>query len=226
MHFFFSLGRRRWRLRFFQGPDSLAAVLVWLLFVATPVTAWPLYGQRDRRGRGGAKQCHPQHRDRAARAGGRRCGRSPGRDFLYRPGPALSDRAITIAYDNITIQGAGAGRTVLKTNGTWNAAITRRGHGIIVEGRNDPAQPRRNIVLRDFEPDGQSGSGPANTIGPPTRSQAWVGTSRTRASPRPGMPSAAACVTTSFWKTSTCTATAARYATAAATAWANSPCVT
>jgi Right handed beta helix region len=77
--------------------------------------------------------------------------------FYIGPNPALSDRAITIGYNNITICGAGVGKTILKTNGTWSVAEQRRGHGIVIEGTTTINNPRKNIVLKDFELDGQSG---------------------------------------------------------------------
>jgi hypothetical protein len=94
--------------------------------------------------------------------------------FYIGPNPNLSDRAITIDYDNITICGAGVGQTILKTNGTWNVANARRGHGIIIEGTLSFDNPRKNIVLKDFELDGQSGwTGESNWPAHPVTGEGW-----------------------------------------------------
>lgn len=74
-------------------------------------------------------------------------------------------QAIRIAYDNITIQGAGREKTILKTNGTFVKdafmhgpyLVGGRGAGIRIYGTKDRDNPRKNIVLRDFELDGQAG---------------------------------------------------------------------
>ncbi|HEY3372377.1 MAG TPA: T9SS type A sorting domain-containing protein [Prolixibacteraceae bacterium] len=83
----------------------------------------------------------------------------PAGTFYIGPNPTKSNRAITIAYNNITICGAGIGETgtILKTNGTWNVAFGRRGVGIKIEGTPYISNPRKNIVLKNFELDGQSG---------------------------------------------------------------------
>lgn len=81
----------------------------------------------------------------------------PAGTFFIGPDPNISDRAITIAFDNITICGAGVGKTILKTNGTWNTEKHRRGHGIIIKGTSSKSNPRKNIILKDFELDGQDG---------------------------------------------------------------------
>ena len=80
----------------------------------------------------------------------------------------VASRAITISYDNITISGAGMDKTILKTNGTWNSSLKKRGHGIVIDGTKS-GEPRKNITLKDFQLDGQSGwSGqykwPANPV--------------------------------------------------------------
>ena len=89
--------------------------------------------------------------------------------FYIGPDTSKANRAITIAYDNITLLGAGVGRTILKTNGVWDPKTLQRGHGIIIEGTHTAGQPRKNIVLKDFELDGQAGwtgeyNWPANAI--------------------------------------------------------------
>lgn len=96
--------------------------------------------------------------------------------FYIGPNPRLADRALTIGFDNITIQGAGIGRTVLRTNGTWvlvDGAV-RRGHGIIINGSANCRSPRKNITLRDFELDGQAGwTGEYNWPADPATGAGW-----------------------------------------------------
>jgi hypothetical protein len=83
----------------------------------------------------------------------------PAGTFYIGPNPRVSDVAVEIGYDNITIRGAGMDSTILRTNGTYAivGGQVRRGHGIIIRGTSNCASPRRNIVLRDFQLDGQAG---------------------------------------------------------------------
>ena len=88
--------------------------------------------------------------------------------FYIGPDPVSDSAAITINFDNVTLAGEGVGRTILRTNGVWNAAALRRGKGIVIQGTLDPAPPRKNVVLRDFELDGQAGwTGDYNWTNPP-----------------------------------------------------------
>ena len=83
----------------------------------------------------------------------------PAGTFYIGPDPRKSDVAITINYNNITLCGAGVDKTVLRTNGAYalvNGAV-RRGHGILIKGTADCKAPRKNIILRNFELDGQAG---------------------------------------------------------------------
>jgi len=90
--------------------------------------------------------------------------------FYIGPDPSKSDRAVTIAYNNITICGAGVGRTILRTNGAWDRAHLRRGNGIVIDGKG----PRTDIVLKDFELDGQAGwTGEYNWPANPTSGAGW-----------------------------------------------------
>ena len=94
--------------------------------------------------------------------------------FHIGPDTSKADRAITIGYDNITLIGYGVGRTILKTNGTWDPTTLRRGHGIVIEGTHTAGQPRKNIVLKDFELDGQAGwTGEYNWPAEPKTGAGW-----------------------------------------------------
>ena len=96
--------------------------------------------------------------------------RLPEGTFHIGPDPSKSDRAITIRYSNITLRGAGAARTILKTNGVWNRQHRRRGHGIVVDGKG----PLANIALGDFELDGQDGwTGQYNWPASPETGAGW-----------------------------------------------------
>ena len=68
----------------------------------------------------------------------------------------LKNRAISIGFDNITITGAGMDKTILRTNGTWNSSLKKRGHGIVIDGTKT-GKPLTNITLKNFQLDGQSG---------------------------------------------------------------------
>lgn len=68
----------------------------------------------------------------------------------------VKTRAITIGFDNITISGAGMDKTILKTNGTWDSSLKKRGHGIVIDGTKT-GKPLTNITLKNFQLDGQSG---------------------------------------------------------------------
>jgi len=76
--------------------------------------------------------------------------------------PDSADAAIIIKHDNIEIIGKGRDKTILKTNGTFKIVKgqVKRGHGILIEGSSwtaDCRNKRKNIVLRGFQLDGQSG---------------------------------------------------------------------
>jgi hypothetical protein len=62
--------------------------------------------------------------------------------------------AIVIMYSNMTLWGAGRGKTILHTESVF--AEHKRGHGIYISG-NKTAPAQRNVTLRDFELDGGAG---------------------------------------------------------------------
>ncbi len=91
---------------------------------------------------------------------------------LTAPGAA----AIQIKRDGVTLQGAGAGRTILRTRSAFSLVAGKvvRGTGIRIFGTRLPAAPRRDVTLRDFELDGGAGytgnfAWPAN----PTTGDGW-----------------------------------------------------
>lgn len=75
------------------------------------------------------------------------------------PSNANVTAAIVIARDNITLWGAGPGRTVLLTPPEYQVVNGKvlRGRGIHVQGTNKVTAPRVNITLKRFELDGQAG---------------------------------------------------------------------
>lgn len=97
----------------------------------------------------------------------------PADTFYIGPNPRIDgqDQAIAIAHSNITIMGAAVGKTVLRTNGTFYEGVFPgtedgvyklnraggRGSGIWLKGTDDKFNPLENIVLKDFELDGQAG---------------------------------------------------------------------
>lgn len=82
--------------------------------------------------------------------------------------------AITIRGSNITLRGAGMYKTIFRTNGTWDTATRSRSPGLLVAGSKDPGHPQRNIVLQDFELDGQSGwTGEYRWWTPEERKNGW-----------------------------------------------------
>lgn len=75
------------------------------------------------------------------------------------PSNANLTAAIVIARDNITLWGAGPGRTVLLTPPTYQVVNGKvlRGRGIHIQGTRTATAPRLNITLKRFELDGQAG---------------------------------------------------------------------
>lgn len=75
------------------------------------------------------------------------------------PSNANMTAAIMIARDNITLWGAGPGRTVLLTPPEYKVVNGKvlRGRGIHVQGTRSATAPRVNITLKRFELDGQAG---------------------------------------------------------------------
>jgi hypothetical protein len=70
--------------------------------------------------------------------------------------PDLSDQkaaSIVINYNNITLTGAGIGKTILYCRGDWSLIKKRvlRGIGILIAGTRPPEKPRQNITLQNFE---------------------------------------------------------------------------
>lgn len=67
--------------------------------------------------------------------------------------------AIHIRHDNITLRGAGIGKTILRTRSEWSVVDGKvvRGSGIRIYGTDNPLWPRHGIVLADFELDGGAG---------------------------------------------------------------------
>jgi len=67
--------------------------------------------------------------------------------------------AIHIRYNNLTLRGAGIGKTVLRTRSEWSLVKSRveRGSGIRIHGSSAPGFPRHGIVLAGFELDGGAG---------------------------------------------------------------------
>jgi hypothetical protein len=61
--------------------------------------------------------------------------------------------SIVINYDNITLAGAGIGKTILYCRGEWSLIKKRvvRGIGILIAGTRPPEKPRQNITLQNFE---------------------------------------------------------------------------
>ena len=70
--------------------------------------------------------------------------------------PDLTDQkaaSLVINYDNITLSGAGIGKTILYCRGEWSLIKKRvvRGIGILIAGSRPPEKPRQNITLQNFE---------------------------------------------------------------------------
>src|SRR3569832_1523506 len=61
--------------------------------------------------------------------------------------------SLVINYDNITLSGAGIGKTILYCRGEWSLIKKRvvRGIGILIAGTRPPEKPRLNITLQNFE---------------------------------------------------------------------------
>ena len=61
--------------------------------------------------------------------------------------------SLVINYDNITLSGAGIGKTILYCRGEWSLIKKRvvRGIGILIAGTRPPEKPRQNITLQNFE---------------------------------------------------------------------------
>ena len=80
---------------------------------------------------------------------------SPTKDELAKGGGA----AIHIRYDNVTLRGAGIGRTILRTHSDWSVVDGKvvRGSGLRIHGTGDPGAPRHGITLAGFELDGGAG---------------------------------------------------------------------
>jgi hypothetical protein len=82
--------------------------------------------------------------------------------FYVGPNLSTDDAAIIIEYDDIHIIGKGRDKTILKTNGTYKIieGKVKRGHGILINGEqwsSDCNKARKNILLKGFQLDGQSG---------------------------------------------------------------------
>jgi hypothetical protein len=82
-----------------------------------------------------------------------------GHYYLQQANVTVEDAAIRINQNNITLRGAGIGKTVLHTRSDWTVQGGRviRGHGIQIVGTQSSGSPRQNIVLEQFELDGGAG---------------------------------------------------------------------
>lgn len=67
------------------------------------------------------------------------------------------DWCIKIRHDNITLQGQGMDKTIIRTRNVWDDVLKARAGGIRILGTQDKSNPRRNITLMDFELDGGAG---------------------------------------------------------------------
>ncbi|MCC5632340.1 right-handed parallel beta-helix repeat-containing protein [Nostoc sphaeroides CHAB 2801] len=64
-----------------------------------------------------------------------------------------SPSSIVINYDNITLAGAGIGKTIIESRGYWSVINEEvvRGHGIMIQGTNNFSQPRKNVTIKNLE---------------------------------------------------------------------------
>lgn len=64
---------------------------------------------------------------------------------------------ININYSNITLRGAGMTKTCIYTRSEWDTVKKGRAAGISIHGTQSIDEPRKNIILEDFELDGGAG---------------------------------------------------------------------
>jgi hypothetical protein len=99
--------------------------------------------------------------------------------FYIGPIPEESNEAVKIEYDNIEIIGQGVDNTILKTNGDYKIinGVVKRGDGIVISPKSwtpNCKEKRKNIKLRHFQLDGQSGyTGNHNWPADPATGDGW-----------------------------------------------------
>lgn len=61
--------------------------------------------------------------------------------------------SLVINYNNITLVGDGIGKTIIHSRGSWSVINGNviRGHGILIKGTSNAAQPRKNITIKNLE---------------------------------------------------------------------------
>lgn len=64
---------------------------------------------------------------------------------------------LNIKYDNLTLRGAGMTKTKFCTRSEWDSTKRARAIGIRIHGTDSKSNPRKNIILENFEMDGGAG---------------------------------------------------------------------
>lgn len=61
--------------------------------------------------------------------------------------------SIVINYNNIALVGDGMGKTIIQSRGKWSVINGQvvRGNGILIKGTTNPANPRKNVTIKNLE---------------------------------------------------------------------------